>query len=353
MKTLMMTEIGDPKERSIGTLDLREIEIPRPGPEDVLIKVAYASICGSDIHFLKGEIGNLYDRIKSELPRQIGHEISGTIEEVGEKAKAYGFKPGDKITAFYNEFCNSCYYCHNDKQDKKIFCPNRISHHDAMSQYVCWHMTQIFKLPEGVELLDASLTEPLSVAVKAVEKAELSIGSRVAIFGGGGIGLMMTQLAKMAGASVVTVIEPVAAKREIAKSIGADHVIDPMAEDVISRAMEITDNMGFDAVLESSGASAAVQTAIDITINGGNVILFSMYNPNFEMSVNLFKIFYQKGLNLHGVLFSDRGMDRAIRMLPQIDFSQIIQRVYPLEEYEKAFTDALSGQFVKVVLKCN
>ena len=99
MKSLVMTKIGDPKEKTMGELALHDFPMPVPGAEEVLIKVAYASICGSDIHFLKGEIGNLYDRIKSELPRQIGHEISGTIEQVGEKAKAHGFKVGDKVTA--------------------------------------------------------------------------------------------------------------------------------------------------------------------------------------------------------------------------------------------------------------
>lgn len=353
MKSLLMTKIGDPFQKTIGTLELRDLPIPNPGPEDVLIKVAYASICGSDLHFLKGEIGDLYEKIKSELPRQIGHEISGTIEKVGEKAEAYGFKPGQKITAFYNEFCNSCYYCHDDSDDKRIFCPNRVAHHDAMSQYVCWHMSQIYKLPEGVDLLEACLTEPMSVAVKAVEKAGLSIGSRVVIFGGGGIGLMMAQLAKMAGASIVTVVEPVQAKREIALSIGVDYVIDPMSEDVKARSMEITDNMGFDAVLESSGASAAAEMAVDIVINGGKVVYFAMYNPNFQMSVNLFKTFYQKGISLSGVLFSDRCMERTIRILHRMDFSQIIQRVHPLEEYEQAFNDVRSGQFIKVVLKYN
>lgn len=353
MKSLVMTKIGDPKEKTLGTLDLHEFPIPEPGPEDVLIKVAYASICGSDIHFLKGEIGDLYEKIKSQLPRQIGHEISGTIEKVGEKAKDYGLKPGDKISAFYNEFCDSCYYCREDKDDKRIFCPNRISHHDAMSQYVCWHMTQIYKLPDNIDLLNACMVEPMSVAVKAVEKAELSTGSRVAIFGGGGIGLMMAQVAKMVGASTVTVIEPVEAKREIALSAGADYVINPMTEDVKARAMEITDNMGFDAVLESSGASAAAQMAVEITIQGGNVIYFSMFNPSFDMPVNLFKTFYQKGLSLRGVLFSDRCVERTIRMLPRMDFSKIIQRVHPLEEYEQAFADMLSGQYIKVVFKCN
>ncbi len=353
MKSLLMTKIGDPKEKTIGELELRDLPMPEPGPEDVLIKVAYASICGSDIHFLKGEIGNLYDRIKSELPRQIGHEISGTIEQVGEKAKARGFKPGDKITAFYNEFCNSCYYCRETKEDKKIFCPSRKSHHDAMSQYVTWHMSQIYKLPDDADLKDACLTEPLSVAVEAIEKADIILGSRVAILGGGGIGLMLVQLAKMAGASSVTLIEPVAAKREIALRNGADFAIDPISEDVQSRAMEITSNLGYDRVLESSGAASAAKAAVEIAVNGGRIIYFSMYNPAFEMSFNLFTTFYQKGLTVGGVLFSDRCFERAVRMLPRMDFSEIIQRVHPLEDFDKAFEDMRSGQYIKVVLKCN
>ena len=353
MKSLVMTQIGDPKEKTIGELDLREFPMPEPGPEDVLIKVAYASICGSDIHFLKGEIGNLYDRIKSELPRQIGHEISGTIEAVGERAKARGFKPGDKITAFYNEFCNSCYYCREVKEDKKIFCPSRKSHHDAMSEYVCWHMSQIYKLPDDADLKNACLTEPLSVAVEAIEKANISLGSRVAIFGGGGIGLMLVQLAKLAGASTIALIEPVAAKREIALLTGADFAIDPINEDVKAKAMEITGNMGFDRVLESSGAASAAKTAVEIAVNGGHVIYFSMYNPAFEMSFNLFTTFYQKGLTVSGALFSDRCFERAVRMLPRMDFTNIIQRIHPLADYSKAFEDALGGQFIKIVLKCN
>ena len=353
MKSLVMTKIGDPSEKTIGELALFEFPMPQPGPEDVLIKVAYASICGSDIHFLKGEIGNLYERIKRELPRQIGHEISGTIVEVGEKAKQRGLKPGDKITAFYNEFCHTCYYCREVKEDKKIFCPSRVSHHDAMSQYVCWNMTQIYKLPDDADLKNACLTEPLSVAVEAIEEANIGLGAKVAIFGGGGIGLMMVQLAKMAGASSVTLIEPVAAKREIALRNGADFAIDPIQEDVKARAMEITGNMGFDRVLESSGASSAAKAAIDIVINGGHVIYFSMYNPSFEMSFNLFTTFYQRGITIKGVLFSDRCFERAVRMLPRMDFSEIIQRVHPLEEYDKAFADMQSGQYIKVVLKCN
>jgi (R,R)-butanediol dehydrogenase/meso-butanediol dehydrogenase/diacetyl reductase/L-iditol 2-dehydrogenase len=353
MKSLVMTKIGDPKEKTIGEFALADFPMPEPGAEDILIKVAYASICGSDIHFLKGEIGNLYERIKRELPRQVGHEISGTIEKVGERAKARGFKPGDKITAFYNEFCNSCCYCREVKEDKKIFCPSRKSHHDAMSQYVCWHMSQVYKLPDDADLKDACMAEPLSVAVEAIEKADIGLGSRVAIFGGGGIGLMLVQLAKMAGASTIALIEPVATKREIALQSGADFAIDPINEDVKARAMEITNQMGFDRVLESSGAASAAKAAVEIAINGGHVLYFSMYNPEFEMSFNLFTTFYQKGITVSGALFSDRCFERAVRMLPRMDFRNIIQRVHPLADYEKAFADAQSGQYIKVVLKCN
>ena len=353
MKSLVMTKIGDPKEKTVGELALHDFPMPVPGAEEVLIKVAYASICGSDIHFLKGEIGNLYDRIKSELPRQIGHEISGTIEQVGEKAKAHGFKVGDKVTAFYNEFCNSCYFCREVKEDKKIFCPSRKSHHDAMSQYVSWHMTQIYKLPEDADLRNACLAEPLSVAVEAIEKADIHQGALVAVFGGGGIGLMLVQLAKMAGAASVTLIEPVAAKREIARKTGADYAIDPINEDVKARAMEITGNMGFDRVLESSGASSAAKAALEIVVNGGHVLYFAMYNPSFEMSINLFTTYYQKGITTTGVLFSDRCFEKAVRLLPRMDFTDIIQREHPLADYDKAFADMASGQYIKVVLRCN
>lgn len=351
MKSLFMSKMGDPRVKdSMGALDVLECPMPEPGPEDVLIKVAYASICGSDLHYLKGEIGDLYEKIKSELPRQIGHEISGTVEKVGAKAAAYGFKPGDKITGNFMQFCNSCHYCHDGQE---IFCPNRISHHDAMSQYVCWHMSQIYKLPDNTDLLTACMTEPLSIALHAIEMAHLRLGSRVAIFGGGGIGLMCTQLAKMAGASTVTIIEPVASKRETALAMGADFVIDPLSEDVSARALEITNNLGFDSVLESSGASSAAQAAVQIIGYSSHVVYFSMYNPNFEMPMNLFKIFYQREAHLHGMVMSSDCFEKTIKILPRMDFSKIIQRIYPLEQHEQAFADMRSGQCPKVVFKCN
>jgi 2-desacetyl-2-hydroxyethyl bacteriochlorophyllide A dehydrogenase len=348
MKALFVTEIGDPGEKTLGKLELRDIAIPEIGDEEVLVKVAYASICGSDGHLLKGELGEHRERLTKILPIRIGHEMSGIIERVGATAAKNGFKPGDRVTGNFTHFCNACHYCRSGMEN---FCEHPDNRMDAMGEYISWHMNQIYKIPESVDLLNASLTEPMTIAFNAVQTGQVKLGSNVAIFGAGGIGLMAVQLAKLAGAAKVTVIEVVKEKRDLALTLGADYVIDPINEDVASLGMEHTGNYGFETIIESSGASSAAQSALEIVAKGGHIVYFSMYNPDFNLSVNLFKKLYFNQANLHGMYTSADIFPQTIKMLERVDFSPIIQKVYNLEDYEQAFADSLSGKYPKVVLK--
>lgn len=350
MKAITVCTIGDPEQKTVGTVELRDIPNREPGDEEVMVKVAYASICGSDGHVIKGELGPLREMVLSWLPMRLGHEVSGVIEKVGAKAAEMGFKPGDRVTANYTQFCNSCYYCHNGQEN---YCEHQVPRYEAMAEYITWHMSQIYKLPDGVGLLEAALTEPFSIALNAVQKAQLKLGSKVAVFGAGGIGLMIVQLAKMAGASHVTLFDVVDQKRKMAEQMGADVTIDPRDADAVEKALSYTDGRGYNAILDASGASSAARMALDIAGPEADIVFFSMYDPNYDLPVNLFVQFYQRGLHLHGMQTSADAFEKTVAMLPRMDLKPLIQKIYQLEEYEQAFADQFSGQYIKLVFQCN
>lgn len=180
-----------------------------------------------------------------------------------------------------------------------------------------------------------------------VEKMELHIGNRVAVIGG--IGQLVAQIARISGASSVTLIEPVEGKRKLAESVGIDYTIDPMNEDQMARAMEITDGRGFDNIVETSGNAKAAENALAILATGGHIVFPAMYNMQYNLPLNLYHECYLKEKTIHGCLMSPYSFPRTIQMLPRLQFKPLIQSVHTLEEYNEAYADAISGKFIKVV----
>lgn len=348
MKQLFFTKIGNLKTKETGTVALFDMPMPEPGPEDIVIKVAYSSICGSDSHVLRGNLGEMGAGLEAALPIPFGHELSGTIENLGARAEALGFKKGDRVTANFMQYCNACDYCRTGREN---ICPNTTDHYDAYSEYVCWHMSQVYKVPDHVSLLAASQTEPMTIAINALKTVHVKYGTNLAIFGAGGIGLMAVALAKLGGASKITVFEPVASKRELALKCGADVVIDPTAPDAMELAAAASNGLGFDAVVESSGAASAAEMGVKLLGRGGHIVFFAMYSPYYTLPTSLFNEFYIGTKHFHGMYTSTDCFPEVISLLDKIDFSNIIEKVYDFEDCQAAFDAAMTGQYAKIAMK--
>ena len=317
--------------------------MPEVGDEDVLIRICYSAICGSDPHILSGMLA-------SELPTGMGHEMCGIVEKVGAKVGKgethRDIKVGDKVTGNFVRFCGTCFFCRNGMEN---LCPVLGQGWNAcQAEYVLWHESQVYKVPENMDFMTACLTEPTAIALRMVEKMELRIGNRVAVIGGG-IGQLVAQIARISGASSVTLIEPVEGKRKLAESVGIDYTIDPMNEDQMARAMEITDDRGFDNIVETSGNAKAAGNALAILATGGHIVFPAMYNMQYNLPLNLYHECYLKEKTIHGCLTSPYSFPRTIQMLPRLQFKPLIQSVHTLEEYNEAYADAISGKFIKVV----
>jgi len=347
MRTVAVTKIGslrDPDESTRGRIGVVDFPEQPLGPEDVRIRVAYAAICGSDPHLAEGFFG-------TDVPIGLGHELSGVVEALGERATRNGLRVGDRVAGNFLRFCGTCRPCQEGKQQ---FCENIQEYNrPGMAETVTWHESQVYRLPDDVSLLKGCLLEPTSVAVRIADKTNIKVGDRVAICGGGPIGQLALQVLKMHGATSLTLIEPIADRREMALRHGAEHVIDPVAEDQQARADEITGGRGYDVVVDASGSPRAVRGLLDIAAKGATVVYGAMYPETFEMPLNLSDYLYLKELTLTGVFVSPYAFPRALQILPHLDVDELTRAVFPLEGAVEAFEAHVSGAHPKVVIRCN
>jgi len=347
MRTVAVTRIGslrDPDETTRGVIGLVDLPEPELGPEDVRIRVAYSAICGSDPHLAEGFFG-------TDVPIGLGHELSGIVEALGEAAHRNGLTVGDRVAGNFLRFCGTCTACRAGAQQ---FCEHIQDYNrPGMAETVTWHESQVYLLPDDVSLMKGCLLEPTSVAVRIADKTRIKVGDRVAICGGGPIGQLALQVMKMNGATSLTLIEPIADRREMALRHGADAVIDPVAEDQYARADEITDGRGFDVVIDASGSPRAVRGLLDIAAKGATVIYGAMYPHDYELPVNLSDYLYLKELTLTGVFVSPYAFPRALQVLPYLELDELTQSVFDLDDAPEAFAMHISGRYPKVLIRCN
>lgn len=198
-------------------LRIENIKKPMPKPGEVLIKVMACGVCGTDVHIYHGDEG------AASTPPQtvLGHEFAGVVETVGEGVTAV--KAGDRVCVDPNKLCNECYYCKNGIGH---FCEDMIgigtTVNGGFSEYCVVPQSQVYKIAESTAFGAAAMAEPVACCIHGIDMCEISCGATVAVIGGGMIGMIMLQLAKISGAGRVIMIEPVAEKREIAKKLGAD-----------------------------------------------------------------------------------------------------------------------------------
>lgn len=347
MKQLFVTAVRDFETNTMGKVEAKEVPMPEPSEEEVRVKVIYSSICGSDTHTLTGHLGEFEAMTKSMLPMPFGHEVSGIIDKVGPKAEALGYHVGDKVIINYAKYC---YACDNCRSGHENLCANVQFCMNGFAEYACYHVQQVFTLPEGYDLETACLIEPLTIALSAAEKAKISFGKSVAIMGAGGLGLMLVQLARQAGASCVTVFDLVEEKLELARKMGADYGFDPRNADAVDQAIAAAGGK-YDCVLEGTGAVSAAETALKLLARDGDCVYFAMYGKDPILKVNLHNDFYWDQKHLHGLIMGSGMFPKAIKMAKRLDLKSIIQRVHPLSNYQQAFEDLYTKKFAKIVIK--
>lgn len=345
MKAVYVVKTCDSERGTPGQVACIEVEKPSvAAPDDVLIHVAYASLCGSDAHYIKD---NLFPMA---APFPAGHELSGVIEDLGPAAEAAGLRRGDHVTGNFVLGCGQCEAC---RLGRGQFCAAPYVNGAAQAEYIVWKAAQVYRLPPSVPLREGALFEPFTIAVGAIDRAELRPGQSVFVLGAGSIGQMLIQMAGRTGAALVGASVRTPWKRELALHMGADFVVDPRAEDLTARVRKETQGRGFDVVLESSGSLECARQALEIVSPGGTVVLLSYYPPGSVLPIDLYQTVVTKELTLKGMQLAQNSWARALALFPRMDLGALISKVYPLEECRQAYRDLVSGRYLKLLLDCS
>ncbi len=327
-------------------IELLEVGVPEVRDTDILIKVRAGSLCGSDVHIYEWTAG--YDWMP--LPLTIGHEFSGEVVKVGAKVAAAAV--GDRVTAMPMMPCSRCSFCQVGKGEsclQKLTLGLRTD--GVFAEYV--RLTAgatLLKLPENLSFEAAALCEPLCVALKAIDLSGIKPGETAAVLGPGPIGLLTLQLLNAAGASLIVMAGTTADRRrlEIARSLGADVIIEVDGEDPVQKAMKLT-GAGFDFVFEASGNPKSVPQALDMVKPGGKVILIGIHSGLARFNPTELVRGKKSIIGAYG--YEPETWHRALALLSsrRVKAEEMITHRVPLAEARKGFELAAKREAAKVL----
>ena len=329
-------------------VELRQKPVPAIKDEEILLKVGAVGVCGSDIH--------QYHNSQSwpvRVPVVLGHEFCGTVAQVG--ARVRGFSEGDRVVSeTAANICGECLLCRTGKYN---LCPTRSGFGSgtdgAMASFVCVPARCLHHIPDDLPFERAALTEPCCVAYNAVaSKSTVRPGDTVVVIGPGPIGLLSTEMARIAGARNLIVAGTTrdAARLEVARLLGATHTVDVQNTNSVEYMREIGDGLGADLVIDAAGVSAALKIALEIVRPGGQITKVGWGPQPLDFSLDPL---VQKAIRLQGSFsHTFENWEKVVPMLTarQINLGPIITHVATLDHWKDCFDGMYSGKYVKAVL---
>ena len=334
-----------------GAVELRELPLPKINDDEVLLAVGAVSVCGSDVH--------QYQNTHSwpvNTPVVLGHEFCGTVAEVGSAVRS--FREGDRVVSeTAASICGSCIYCRTGAYN---LCPERKGFgygiDGAMAGYVRVPGRCLHHIPDRLEFSRAALTEPCSVSYNCVTvNSHIRPGDTVVVLGPGPIGLLCAQMAKLNGAGTLVVagMRQDATRLQSAIALGATHAVEIEKVSLIDLLASITDGLGADLVIDASGSSLALKTALEIVRPAGQITKVGWGPRPLDFSIDPL---VQKAVTLQGSFsHTFRHWEKVVEMLAsgQIDLEPIVSRIASLEEWSECFEGMHTGSLVKAVLEPN
>ena len=328
------------------TFAVTDLPTPHAGPGELVLRNQVCGVCGTDVHIYHGEPGSA----DVNPPVVLGHEYSGEVVEVGEGVT--GFAVGDHVTVDPNIYCGHCAYCQNGK---KQLCPSMeaigVTRDGGFAQYSRIPASQAFKLEPTVPWEAAAMAEPLACCLHGIDLAGIQVGDKVCVVGGGAIGLLMVQLAKLSGASQIVLSEPNEKRRQVGLQLGANAALDPTRPDAQEAFAQVLGG-GANVVIECVGNVPAVKSAFQFAGKGATVLLFSVPKVDATFDLPLFDV-YKKELTIKGSFVNPDTHARAVALINsgKVDFGPIITHRFTLDQLPEAIAMQMSDASIKVVVE--
>lgn len=330
---------------AVEQLACREVPVPIPGPDDLLVRVEACGICGTDRHLLHGEF-------PSAPPVTLGHEFCGIVETVGSAVTR--FAPGMRITGDPNICCGHCDQCVAGRIN---LCRNLRAlgiHRDGgFADYVIVPQSQAYDLPLSMPPHHGAFCEPLACCLHGIDIAAIRTGSSVVVLGGGVIGLLTVQLARMAGARHVVLSTRQASRRDLARSIGATATVDPGAGDVLEAIAGSNGLLpgGADVVIECAGVAETVEQSIRLARSGGTVVILGVMPRGAKVAIEPFDILFRE-LRVLGSFINPFVHRRAADLVAAgaIELDRLVTRTIPLAGVVEVVSHPPAAGEVKVMV---
>lgn len=330
-----------------GPLDVRlaqtaDVQVERP--DEVVIVVAYTGICGSELHVIEG-----YQLAKNSggapIPSSLGHEYSGVVTAVG--AGVDSIQIGQRVTVAPRGPCHQCDLCRNGGT---ALCRKTTQRGGSWADFIAVPQKLVHRLPDNIPLRIAAITEPLSAALRILDRSELRSGMNVCIIGAGPIGLFAAILAKQSGAANVIISDLRPSRRELACRMGIPVVVDPKVDDLYTVVMDHTGGRGVEVSIEAVGLEPALSQAIQMVAMGGTVVWGGVAPADVTVPIapnDMFMREYTLRTSWGGIeLF-----ERTICLLSIVDWSPVVEEIFPLDQVAQAVEYARTAAAGKVLLQ--
>lgn len=342
MKTAIMT--------GIGKMDLTQRPIPQQKDDEVLVKLEYVGICGSDMHYYEtGAIGSYVVK----PPLVLGHEPGGVVVEVGRNVTH--LKVGDRVALEPGKTCGHCDFCRRGEYN---LCPDVIFFatppvDGVFQEYVAHQAALCFKLPDNVSTMEGALIEPLAVGFYAAMQGGAHAGQTAVVMGAGCIGLVSMMALKAMGVSRVVVVDIMQKRLDKALTLGADGVINAAGQDVVKAVLELTGGAGCDLAVETAGTEITTRQTIEMTKKGSTIVLVG-YAKTGEMTLPM-SLALDKELTFKTVFRYRHVYPMAIDAVAsgKINLKGVVTDVFDLDDIQNAMDRSVTDKanIVKAVVK--
>jgi L-iditol 2-dehydrogenase len=328
-----------------GKIEINQVARPEVKADEVLIQVKRIGVCGSDIHVYHG----LHPY--TSYPVVQGHEVGGVVAEIG--STVTGFAPGDKVVFMPQVTCGTCYPCRHGMYH---ICDNLkvmgFQTSGAAQEYFPVKAEMVLKLPETINLDEAAMIEPVSVAVHALSRAGDISGKKVVVLGAGTIGNLVGQVAKASGAEKVMITDISEYKLEKARACGFEHVINPQQQDLGQAILDVFGPDKADIILECVGVQDTITQAVTFARKGSIIVVVGVFGKKPTVDLGLVQ---DRELSLIGTLmYLKRDYERAIQLVAagSLCLGQMVTHRFDFKNYLKAYEaiESSGGKYIKVMI---
>lgn len=326
---------------SQGRLQLADLDVPKIGPGEILVKMRACGVCGTDLEKLHG---------MRLTPPVLGHEVAGDIEEVGSAVE--GCSIGDRVAVHHHVSCQICFYCLHGDQTMCADFPRSNLDPCGFAEYfrvpeVNVTKGAVFHLPSSMSYEEATLAEPTGCCIRGLNTLGVQPGDHALVVGAGPIGLTHIRLLRMRGAHSIFAIDMIEARLRWAKKFGADEAFNAAEQDLLGSILDATQGRGVDLAVVASGSAEAIQSSLPLIRKGGKVMLFGIPRQGSLLNCDVSDIFIREITLIPSYSTTEHEMKAALDMMAngKIQLSGMITHRFGLSDIADAFRTAEDAQF--------